>query len=71
VSAQQGALHFDIVASCRLRCMGCPSSTIASAVSHIAPSGARAFRSLRTCGTCEFGVDTNAAHYAITGQEHT
>jgi len=31
-------LHFDIVGSCQLRCVGCPNSTIAEAVSHIDPA---------------------------------
>jgi len=30
-------LHFDIVGSCQLRCVGCPNSTIAKPVTHIDP----------------------------------
>jgi radical SAM protein with 4Fe4S-binding SPASM domain len=36
--AQLATLHFDIVGSCQLRCVGCPNSTLVKPVTYIEPS---------------------------------
>ena len=33
-----GVVHFDIVGSCQLKCVGCPNSTISNKVTQIEPS---------------------------------
>jgi radical SAM protein with 4Fe4S-binding SPASM domain len=46
--ATLATLHFDIVGSCQLRCVGCPNSTIANKVTQIPPA---------TFGACLRNID--------------